>query len=330
MFAEMINVNMRSLASVSPASDVGEEVSFFAHSEDSHLVLAAFNEQKVIGSIMSSSPQEKLRDILRAVHHVTVGVFATKRKFVPIDETATPRNIVAVYVGGPEDNEVVKIATRFAKHTKSSAGARVTILHYPGPMNNISYVAVDVNNQATLNISPMEEARALSDQPGFSHFRIKDMAETHNVRQSILLECSKLNCDLLILPRKIQEPSLLHHPKLENSRKVSLKGSSSAGGIFHKNFSLKSLRKGSSASVSNGEIYANGNNNNDAKNFERSFSSNEQRSLAENSHGILDSDHNPLSLKRKDIVTEILGVFGKSFFENNDMTASMLVVSRND
>uniref|UniRef100_A0A915J0N1 Uncharacterized protein n=1 Tax=Romanomermis culicivorax TaxID=13658 RepID=A0A915J0N1_ROMCU len=67
MFATIVNVPVNSLASVSPASEIGDEVNQVAVSESCDLVLVPYNGQKAVGGLTSRSKVEKIRDIVRTV-----------------------------------------------------------------------------------------------------------------------------------------------------------------------------------------------------------------------------------------------------------------------
>lgn len=64
LFGNLVNVPTSHFVSMASVEDIGEEVCHMSQVEHCNLVLLPWNDRLVIGSILSSSPQEKLRKVL--------------------------------------------------------------------------------------------------------------------------------------------------------------------------------------------------------------------------------------------------------------------------
>uniref|UniRef100_A0A915ITU1 Cation/H+ exchanger domain-containing protein n=1 Tax=Romanomermis culicivorax TaxID=13658 RepID=A0A915ITU1_ROMCU len=125
LFGTLINVNTSSFVTMSSVEDIGEEVNHISNRENCSLIVLPWNNRLVIGSILSSSPQEKIRNIINA-SDVPTATFVPKTKKNESGPPASYKKVVVIFFGGPDDREALNIGLRIYRH---GAGLKVVVLN---------------------------------------------------------------------------------------------------------------------------------------------------------------------------------------------------------
>uniref|UniRef100_A0A915IY59 Cation/H+ exchanger domain-containing protein n=1 Tax=Romanomermis culicivorax TaxID=13658 RepID=A0A915IY59_ROMCU len=183
MFTTIVNVPVNSLASVSPASEIGDEVNQIAVSESCDLVLVPYNGQKAVGGLTSRSKVEKIRDIVRTVRRAAVCVVASKSNLVSGIDTVSVCSLLAVVGGTTEDELVLKLACRFI-YCKSFA-VHITILKFqdqgPDPATVTEKLIGRLTTECSANVT-------LNDDQGISRNQSETTLDGTAMRLSPTME----------------------------------------------------------------------------------------------------------------------------------------------